>query len=174
MTETRPFNMEHAKAGAPYACRDGREATVLKWEGRNKRYPLIGVFGANDSPTIWTGKGMFDAANIDTNLDLVMTPLGHIDGRPVFMGDSVISEEGKLVEVVNPGFPRWDKCRWPKQYPETTMTRSELLETARQAAAQSSPFAEHTAVVHRAIANAALRHAIDSGQVVVQAHEEEG
>lgn len=54
---SKPFNILDAKAGAPYCCRDGRTAQVLKWDGRRFNEPLVGCIGADDVPASWGGDG---------------------------------------------------------------------------------------------------------------------
>lgn len=55
---TRPFNLEHARAGAPYCCRDGHEATVLKWDARYPGRPILGMKGPTDQAMGWNADGV--------------------------------------------------------------------------------------------------------------------
>jgi hypothetical protein len=160
MKETKPFNLEHAKAGAPYACRIGREATILKWDGRDSDYPLIGVRDSDDTPGAWKANGAWLQSESECDTDLVMTPLGYIDGKPVFVGDEFLNESGALL-VAKPHHRTFSKGRWPapaKQYPVTEMTMDEL-----RSIWAGEPRVDDGLT---AIANAALRHAIDNGQVL--------
>lgn len=158
---TRPFNSDHAKAGAPYCCRNGEEATVLKWDCRDSEFPLGGVFGGQDDATNWNAQGVYNRS-LKAEYDLVMLPLGTIDGKPVFVGDEFVNDDGENVK----GHPLHSgavssRCRWPapaKVHPETTMTYEEA-----EAAWGAQPGFSTSLI---AIANAALRHAIDAGQVV--------
>lgn len=163
---TKPFNLEHARAGAPIACANGMEATILKWNSRRDGHPLLGVFGDRDLSMVWRADGSNEG---NRDIDLVMTPLGWIDGKPVFVGDELQFHD--RTAGVKPAAPGLDLTfwRWPepeKQYPVTMMTRDELFAVSQAAARKSSPFADHGSVVHTAVANAALRHAIDNGQVI--------
>jgi hypothetical protein len=159
--DTRPFCLADAKAGAPYACRDGSKAEVLKWDAQGGPFNLIGYTRHNGSevPESWTKLGCASARG-ESRADLVMLPLGYLDGKPVFVGDKIINAYG--FEVAVPVHSRdFDGCRWPapaKQYPVTGMSEPELQD------AVSIP---DQSVLGRArnIANAALRHAIDSGQL---------
>lgn len=129
---SKPFNANHARAGALYCCRDGTEATVLKWDGRGK-YPIIGVASDIDKQAIWMQDGhILDNANRD--YDLVMLPLGMVDGRPVFMGDIV---EHRVQGIWYPitAAPNlrnpWNvaSLRWPapeKVYQVTGMSRHQM------------------------------------------------
>jgi hypothetical protein len=184
---TRPFNLEHAKAGAPYACRNGKSAEILKWGAKNPEFPLAGIYDAGwvEQPNNWTSEGSASITREPRDADLVMTPLGYIDGKPVFMGNTIIGENGNLCEVVNPDFPRWDKCRWPepeKQYPVTGMTGDELVQSAAErlgvvGAKVEVNFGNYSMRrdlrtdddIIVAIANAALRDAVDNEQVVPMA-----
>ena len=163
---TKPFNLDHAKAGAPYATRDGQEATILKWDGRHKSgYPLVGVYGIEDQPDSWRIDGFFGNLVRD-HLDLVMTPLGFIDGKPVFVGDELVVKGAATPYTASSrDFKALHNLAWPapaKAYPETRMTFKEMHTLVNEAAPG------HEAEF-RAIANAALRHAIDAGQVVTEA-----
>ena len=82
---TRPFCLADAKAGAPYCCRDGSAVQVFKWDCRG-RAVLAGIVSAwdGDHSALWSDGG--DEVDF-TEYDLVMLPLGYIDGKPVFVGD---------------------------------------------------------------------------------------
>lgn len=109
MNQTKPFNLEHASAGAPYASADGESATILKWDGRSE-YPLIGVHGEADEPASWTAQGEHLAGSA-SGADLVMTPLGHIDGKPVFVGDLIVTGSWQMRAC--PKQLITERCRWP-------------------------------------------------------------
>lgn len=181
---TRPFNLEHARAGAPYSCRDGTEATILKFDGRHPVYPLTGIAGPDDYMTCWTNAGKYEETPRDHKSDLVMTPLGYLDGKPVFVGDEIVNAFGHKVKMPAAPSGSFDGCRWPapeREYPQATITVKDL--------AKVTPHNHHfdaewssdrytstlTYTIHgrcktnlplQAIANAALRHAIDAGQVI--------
>lgn len=165
---SRPFNLEHAKAKAPYCCRDGRAAQVLKWDRNVSDYPLMGVIGKSDDPRTWdmTGSTTYCAHGAEYDCDLVMLPLGFIDGKPVFVGDEYlgIMDTPAKAEPKHAGMP-FSGCKWPitvPVYPETLM----LLKDFDAAIIASSSKECIDAKVACAIANAAIAHAIASGQVV--------
>ncbi|MCY0910908.1 hypothetical protein [Massilia antarctica] len=162
---TRPFSLEHARAGAPYRCRDTQEATVYKWDGRDTKYPLVGCIGANDQPVSWRANGQ-RAGGVECTLDLVMTPLGFIDGKPVFVGDVLIDPSGTPFVPGPSNSGHLAGCIWPASapvYPETSVSYQELSLVALNA--NSTPLYASASQLH-AIANAAIRRVIDDGQVV--------
>ena len=130
---TREFNAAHAKAGAPYCCSNGEEATILKWDCRDPIYPIVGVMGEMDDSNEWQSNGLYNDG-INTEYDLVMTPLGMIDGKPVFVGDSIVTDGGMPFDVnpahaINSSF-FLHGCKWPapaKVYPETAMDHSAMF-----------------------------------------------
>jgi len=159
MSDTKIFNMEDAQAGAPYACVDGLKAEIIKWDCMGA-VPLAGII-TNDLqvyPALWNADG---TASSDTAVGLVMLPLGYIDGKPVFVGDEyVVTGSGKY--AARPGDRNFEDCHWPepeKQYPITTMSSTDLYE----AYANAYGHGVESAMV--AVADAAIRHAIDSGQL---------
>jgi hypothetical protein len=157
--ETRPFSILHAKAGAPYACRDGTKAEVLKWDAKGQ-FSLIGFteLGGSETPDNWTAAGCRTVRG-EHPLDLVMIPLGYIEGKPVFTDDKIINPYGDTVSV--PAYSRdFENCRWPapeKQYPTTRMTRRDFSHVL------AGPADYPRCVL---VANAALHHAIDNGHVI--------
>lgn len=163
MKETKPFNLEHAKAGAPYMCRNGQEATIIKWDGRDSGYPLIGVRGSQDMPGAWNVRGAWLQSESEDVYDLVMTPLGHINGKPVFVGDKLVVRGCTNEYIASPrDINALHNLAWPappRVYPETKMRAFDLH--AAYIKARGGADEGHTAV-----ANAALRHAIDNGQVI--------
>lgn len=162
---TKPFNIEHAKAGAPYCCRGGASADVLKWDRRHPEYKLAGisdVIGEVDALTTWTICGAHIRGEEESPRDLVMLPLGMIDGRPVFVNDEFVGYVGMACKAIPNLSSDFSGCTWPaptKIYPKTMMSDSEIDIAYRSSIG-------HSYGARRAIANVALRHAIESGQVV--------
>lgn len=158
---TRPFDAASARAGAPYCCRNGESATILKWDGRQCHgYCLIGVIGAEDVPNSWRANGFFGNSVRQEN-DLVMTPLGEIDGKPVFVGDEIQSKGNNSKSIAQPMSRHFELFRWPAppvEYPKTTIEG-----VAFRRIYDDSAYGMNQSLV--TVANAALRHAIDEGQV---------
>jgi hypothetical protein len=174
---TRPFNLEHAKAGAPYALATGEGVEIVKWDRKHAQC-LVTV--SKQDAAVRTYRADGTQGHGDGKFDLVMTPLGYIDGKPVFVGDKVYSErEAKCKSVVGQEYtvsevtPNWyggfDDCRWPapeKQYPVTGMDAVELVRLHGATLNKSGPDGgRHSAVL--AVANAALRHAVDNGYLML-------
>jgi hypothetical protein len=103
---TKPFDLKAAKAGAPYCCRDGQSATILKWDGRHAGYPLIGIYGEEDATMDWATDGRYGNSTRD-HLDLVMIPIGFRDGTPVWWGDHEFVRAELLEEVAK---AVWSYC----------------------------------------------------------------
>lgn len=167
---TRPFNLEHAKAGAPYCLRSGVEVTVLKWDARNPSFPLIGFFGPQDSSHCWTKEGAQVSGDVESPCDLVMLPLGEIDGKPVFVGDELRDRWNNTIRAFvgmgsNPAHWFWPAPA--RQYPVTGMDSDELRE------AWDSADNKGSIDTARVIANAALRHAIDNDHLFTKEDKDE-
>lgn len=131
---TRPFDIAAAMDGAPYCCRNGAKATVLKWEARGL-LPLIGyidggVYG--ESACSWSNLGFHTTEN---EKSLLMTPLFYLEDKPVFVGDELefymmCDGSGEWVSktvVVKDRFLE-NEMRWPKPKTvyETSLTDEEL------------------------------------------------
>jgi hypothetical protein len=164
---SKSFNAEHAKAGAPYCCSDGKEATVLKWDARWNEFPIIGVIGTDDRMTSWTSSGRYHSDANDSQTDLVMLPLGMIDGKPVFVGDPFIDGMGNNA-VAQANYKNFAGSKWPpaaKAYPVTQMPQIHLVQIHQDILNAPGPGGgRHAAAV--GVANAALRHAVDNGYLV--------
>lgn len=170
---TRHFNLSHAMAGAPISCANGTGAEILRYLDTK----LIGV------QTGCTGRQFAFEWNVDGTcchpghvnaLDLVMLPLGVIDGKPVFIGDEFLWQLSGELTKATPEMAggEWGACRWPvpeKVYPETQVCAGHMV-TLYETVLNRADGGRHGAV--HAIANAALRHAIDAGQVVAKEEHE--
>lgn len=164
----RPFNLEHARDGAPIATRIGSKAEILKWDMRGGDCPLLGFVDNGDGgeqSARWNLDGDV-AGNFGRGCSLVMTPLGYIDGKPVFVGDELVHDHGTFTATPTARQCDFTGLRWPapaKVYPTTNMTFYELM-IAHNAQLDGKP--NEFARSIRAVANAALRHAVDAGQVI--------
>ncbi len=166
VTHTRPFSVDLAKAGAPYCCRDGREVEMFKWD-RPNLYPLLGCYDEKHDAGSWTTGGKFTVSSDEDHVaDLVLLPLGILDGKPVFAGDELESILDGTKAKVGPGHRVFKNCRWPapvKAYPILGITHQQLLNAFGQQGIQDgSPMSDG----FRRIADATIMHAIDTGAVV--------
>lgn len=78
-------------------------------------------------------------------------------------------KDGPWIDCIH--IPEWKfdheyRAKPERKYPTTRMMPADFKEAARLAALMSAPFADHPAEVFNSIANAALRHACNAGQVV--------
>lgn len=164
-TPHKPFNLEHARAGAPYGCANGYEATILKWGSRNTHFPLLGCSGGDDSATAWRNNGL---SCVGDQYNLVMLPLGYIDGKPVFVGDELVDPSGATL-VVKPSYSgHLANCMWPapaKVYPETRMNADYIAKVIREPGLSDGGF-HLPMTVAMALANAAISRACEDGDVV--------
>ncbi len=158
---SKEFNAQHARDGAPYCCRNGSEATVMKWDGRRKGEPLVGFRTDCDLPASWAEDGSYFTSGEEGPDDLVMLPVGEIDGKPVFVGDELVMD-GRKKLIAGAKQRNFADMAWPapaKIYLETLMTDGDL---AKAFVSDPTP---HQIDVMRKGANVALRHAIGAGQV---------
>lgn len=165
-TETRPFNFEAAKAGAPIATRAGNRVQILKWDLLGL-FPIFGCEEPDTSGTVYRwGKDGVWVPGQTAYADLVMLPLCELEGKPVFPGDllETLTATGWQPHVAsvnklwlsNPDFYRWPRAPTPK----SNMTDDEL-DRVRSYANGSMTQAR------RAVADAAIERALRDGSVVL-------
>lgn len=183
---TRPFNLEDAKAGAPIGCANGAGAEVLRYLD-NK---LIGIQTSHTGTQFaseWKVDGAYCEPGHFNSLDLVMLPLGVIDGKPVFVGDLILGDSrGSQPEIVSAfvgmTFPAGNAWTWPepaKVYPETQIGYLAFIAAASSGgcthiadALETAKGTEKSYRLYRVIANAAIRNAVDTGQLVTKEEHE--
>lgn len=180
--EVRPFNAHDAHNGAPYSTRSGKPADILLWTARDPLYPIVGVVGDDDVPMRWRADGGFGAsAGKQYAEDLVMTPLGMVDDKPFFCGDVLLSAIGSKFKAE----PRdqdgavhlW---RWPApevvkpEYTASTISDAALHDAWGRAhmGRQTISF-RFDGGIARAVADASLRHALETQAVVPMADVQE-
>lgn len=100
-----------------------------------------------------------------------MKPHIHRDAIVAWAGGAIIQNRprGAMDWTDCVHVPEWNSTheyRVKPDYPASRMTTPELREAARIAVCVSPPFADHSAAVFRAVADASLRHACDADQVV--------
>lgn len=119
-TYTKPFDHDAALAGAPYACANGQPAWILNWNAGDSRYTLAGTCCDAEVPSSWTRWGRHCSgvhlAGEYSDFDLVMTPLGYLDGKPVFDGDVLVDTRGEHRRA-NAGMVLPGSWAWPTPRP---------------------------------------------------------
>lgn len=168
---TRPFNLEHARAGAPFSCANGEEVEILKWDRKHTQC-IVGLARQDVAIRTWRADGTYNDPN-STAYPLVMLPLGFVEGKPVFVGDVLIDPNGTFGDdeafTAGPTMRQGHlgHCTWPKPapvYPETLMMPDELAIAYNSEQKDNKPAGFARSL--RAVANAAIARAIEDGQVV--------
>ncbi len=116
---TKPFNLKHAKAGAPYCQRSDFPARVGIWDSKDRNgYVLNGSVDSGDGSELhmqWTEEGICSTGFASS--DLVMLPLGMCEGRPVFVGDELQKSYSHQKDIVNIGDSNFANHIWPRTAP---------------------------------------------------------
>lgn len=124
----KPFNLEHAKAGAPVGCETERnKIEIFKYTERS----IFGSIRYGDEEEVVTSWDINGKNDPCLKSDLVMLPLGYCEGKPVFVGDELIDKEDGHKVAATPLWKNMDGTlwKWPKpepKYPETRMSLDEI------------------------------------------------
>lgn len=169
----RPYNHEHAQAGAPIGLRNGCDVKIHHVVPEFDK--LIGMFYGVDGTVHageWNLKGAYYDFGHGGRLDIIMPPVGYCEGKPVFVGDTLIDpkwwqteNQSFIVQATNINGYEFDRCKWPKpktKNPETRMTLHEMY------AVWQAPV-EDLAPSLRELMNASIAHAIQDGDVFTRA-----
>lgn len=160
---SKPFNLEHAKAGAPFAGEHGEAVRVLIWDRKHPTHPIIAIKVDGDQEAVaFRIDGTTDYGHPAVVQRLVMLPLGFIDGKPIFVGDELVYISSGRTTFVEPDDKNFSHCRWPAltpAYPVTLMTDGDLVSNYYGGGPVSH---EQEYQAWRRIANAAIRHGIDN------------
>ena len=152
--EYRPFNPEQAKAGAPYGGLWNDFEYVIDWYGDTYG---TGRFRQNSSEKWCPVKFPYHRS------DIVMLPLFHCQGKPVYMGDTLYDANGSAFEVeLSHTQSMIDECSWGV---ETKMKDHELVDLIGTTASIKGSW-ENADSEMRNIANKILVRAIEDGDVV--------
>jgi hypothetical protein len=168
-TYSRPFDMAAARAGAPFCGAQGQAVRVLIWDRKHPTHPIIIMEEDGEQEAIAMRANGTTEFGAYTARELVMLPLGLIDGRPVFVADRIEQRdhhnESWVARDAQPEDRDFSTSRWPapaKVYPQTQMSDDDL----RHAAGMNHNNMTMTLGHLHSAANAALRHAVDTSQVV--------
>lgn len=144
----RPFDPIAAQAGAPYGHKNlGIEIKIYEYFD----YYCIGAQkreGAQWEPEAWSYQHDY----------LVMLPEATCQGKPVYRGDTLYDSDGDKFQFEGCHTQSLlDTCTWEpaKKWPETTLSNVELSAEWNKS--------DHTFC---GVANAAIAHACETGQVV--------
>ena len=124
---TKPFNLEHAKAGAPYCQRNGLPARIGIWDGKGEDVKLIGALTENNGyeyAAVWDTTGRTLTHN--NSATLIMLPLGMCEGKPVFVGDELentLPNSSTFIASAGMNVTR-DNFRWPRKAPRVPVLKT--------------------------------------------------
>lgn len=162
----RPYSHEAAQQGAPIGLRNGAKVAILHVTTDK----LIGMFtGVDETPHAgeWDLNGAFNEMSWEKGrMDIVMLPLGIIDGKPVFAGDVLEHcQTGARHEVGDARLVDLGHWRWPLAtpiFPKTRMSDGDLAEAHLGGLTKTSTPSEE----RRHIINEGIARAIKDGDVV--------
>lgn len=167
---TKPFNLEHARAGAPVQTDNGHPARIVAFDRETicDTQLVVLILFPDGGEAVRTANPF---GRIQHNETLVMAPLATIDGREVYTGDVLCYKHGvgRVHMEVRPGdaaeINRPDMFFWPDPvYPETKMTAQELHVAAfgdGAIAFYATPPDTPSSLAK--VANAAIEHGIQNG-----------
>lgn len=170
---TRSFNREHAEAGAPICCANGTKVEVLRWLS-GKAIGIHHGINGEQFAAAWSDSGQAEGWPND-ELSLVMTPLGMIEGKPVWWDSEFLNARG-VKYTANQTMIEFDYsgCKWPPAAPviETKMTGKEAFEMYCDAFTQVKEEMKHSLLGGQdcvVFANLVIQRFIADGQVVPKA-----
>lgn len=173
---TRTFSKAHQQAGAPYRCRNGFTAKILEWTADAATgETAIGYF---KSPSNEVFSAQWDAEGTEANSylhagthNLVMAPLGFIDGRPVFVDDNLVRIDGHKWKAQASWLKDRTKdindFRWPDSAPaiKSRMPSADLIDLMQRET--SFPITDDNVAACRRVMSAGIARAIVDGQVAL-------
>lgn len=158
----RPFNLEHAKAGAPVRLSDGTESVrIICFDYKGSAGPILACIGNDRFENVYVF-GADGRMHGNTGHQLAMRALGTCQGREVHWGDKLVDAAGTVMVGNDWTQEDFDQCTWPAQYPVTWMTTDEINEVFDRSHNMLQKVIL-PAESCRNIANAAIKHGIDNG-----------
>lgn len=123
--ETRPFNIDHWRAGAPIDTEraDGKPA-IFEVDATRMFGTCIASSGEKVAQDWDLSGNAYAGAHGPRNL--VMVPLFYIGGKPVFVGDEIMNDQGFIVKAA-PGHDNDSgQWRWPAAMVKTKMNIADV------------------------------------------------
>lgn len=151
----RPFNLEHAKAGAPVRLSDGTESVrIICTDYKGSAGPILACIGNDrfENVFIFSADGRMHGGG---QHQLVMRALGTCQGREVHWGDKLVDAAGTVMVGNDWTQEDFDQCTWPATYPVTRLCGNELYAIGKVPSDDGINLVE--------VANAAIKHGIDNG-----------
>lgn len=128
---TKPFNLEHAQAGAPVGARGGYSTPEILKYGADRIFGTLTM--DKEESACWGLDGRYGILGEETVLDLVMLPLGYCEDKPVFVGDVLLDPrmdgDEEFTICAGENYDGLHNCTWPKpksKYPETRMSQYDM------------------------------------------------
>lgn len=125
----RPFNIEHAKAGAPVVQKNGNTPRIHVFDRKaDNEFIIAGlaVYSVYEYNEVWNKDGICGHAS-GSDVNLLMAPLGYCEGDPVHMGDKLLYRDKIVIadtHAINVDFDAIG-YNWPvtgPEMPELNMT----------------------------------------------------
>lgn len=164
--ESQPINLAHVQAGAPIRTRNEDAAEFVAFvKNAIKSEQLVVMVQGRIETRFETGLHYDDHYSLN---DVVMAPLGWVDAKPVYTGDHLVPISDPSTDQKFYAGPKdrgpFTGWRWPE--PELTMVYPVTACPVDVLAMKHNSYQTFSKSL-QAVANAAIKHAIDSGQVVL-------
>jgi hypothetical protein len=99
----RPFDSEKAFASEPFSTLLQKPVRILCWDRKSSdKKPIMGLIDSKydgEIPMTWTIGGSVNVDGSPDIHDLIMIPVGTVDGQPVYNGDLVRDKDGNTGHI---------------------------------------------------------------------------
>lgn len=162
-TNTKEFSLEMAQQGHKLSTRDGRSAKfiayvpdvidshklVVQIGDEVNRYPVDGKIGMNH----W---------------DLFLAPLGYVEGKPVFAGDTLSYGSDTIKAAIDDNQQFLNGCKWPSKAPVvlSSMSYNDLAKHYFMFENENCNAKEWDSGSARNLTNKAIERSIADGDVI--------
>lgn len=167
---TRKYDNEAAIVGAPVGCRDERYIPDILKRTEDAIFGTVSADGREEQIIRWNKNGMTHVS-IPGPHDLVMEPLGFCEDRPVWSGDILFDKQARSVEFVGwLGGLDFSDYTWsaPAKWPTSTAD-PEQLHAVWGACPSNGGGLQAVFRSHIAVANAAIAHECEAGNLIPRA-----